>query len=62
MPELHSQKGQELGTGGLIFGLEVGLLPKDNNNNKDKHLNRKRMRSREKDSENLGSFIVNVIL
>lgn len=35
MPELHSQKGQELGTGGLIFGLEVGLLPKDNNNNKD---------------------------
>ena len=35
VPELHSQKGQELGTGGLIFGLEVGLLPKDNNNNKD---------------------------
>lgn len=26
MPELDSQKGQELGTGGLIFGLEVGLF------------------------------------
>ena len=33
VPELGSQKGQELGTGGLIFGLEVGLLSNDNNNN-----------------------------
>lgn len=38
MPELHYQKGQELGTGGLIFGLEVGLLPNDNNNNNNKDI------------------------
>ena len=38
MPELGSQKGQELGTGGLIFGLEVGLLSNDNNNNNSKEI------------------------